>query len=292
MSRRAGRPIGKRVRRVAVSRRDGVRNVAHEVADARHEALPVANPDDRGNNAAGADRVTKLLDAPLTAVGAVEVAFLRSPQVLDAAARLGLYQAGIGAASRIANPTFSGSLVAGPGERVFMAGISQPIIDLLMLSARQRLASGDYARTQHLVAASLLHLVRDTEAGWCRYVSAEQVKALRAAVGRTAEVAAVLVQRFFDAENVSELDMTLLPADSSRARPASRRAATDARRAAEEDARTDRPCLAVCRRAPRRQSDRRAATASHSQPFVNPARLSPVMTYGQARISRQRKSDR
>ena len=216
---------------VAVSRTDGVRNVAHEVAGASREAPPFANPGDRGGSGAGADRVTELLAAPLTAAGAVEVAFLRSPQVLDASARLGLSQADVVAASRIANPTFSGSLIAGPGERQFIAGISQPISDLLLLSARKRLASGDYARTQHIVAASLLDLVRDTEAAWYRYVSAEQVKALRAAVGRSAEVAAALAQRFFDAGNVSELDLTLLQADSSRTRLASLRAEADARRA-------------------------------------------------------------
>ena len=216
---------------VAVSRTDGVRNVAHEVAGASREALPFAHQGDRGNSGAGADRVTELLDAPLTASGAVEVAFLRSPQVLDAAARLGLSQADVVAAGRIANPTFSGSLIAGAGERQWIAGISQPISDLLLLSARKRLASGDYARTQHVVAASLLDLLRDTEAAWYRYVSAEQVKALRAAVRRSAEIGAALAQRFFDAGNVSELDLTLLQAESSRARLASLRAESDARRA-------------------------------------------------------------
>ena len=213
---------------VAVSRTDGARLVGREVAAASRDAPPF---NDSGDSGASTARVTELLAAPLTATGAVEVAFLRSPQVLDASARLGLSQADVVAASRISNLGFSGSLITGGGERQVIAGISQPITDLLLLSARKRLASGEYERIQHLVAASLLDLIRDTEVAWYRYVSAEQVKALRAAVARSAEAAEALAQRFFKAGNVSELDLTLLQADSSRARLASLRAEADARRA-------------------------------------------------------------
>ena len=213
---------------VAVSRPEGVRNVHHEVTSANHTAPPFVGPSD---DDASKVRVAELLAAPLTPSAAVAVAFLRNPKVLEAYARLGLSQADVVAASRIANPVLSGSFITGAGERQVIGGIAQPITDLLLLSARRRLAAGEYERTQHLVTASLLDLIRDTEAAWYRYVSAEQVRTMREAVAHSAEAAAVLAQRFFDAGNISDLELTLNQADAARSRLGFLRAAVDVRAA-------------------------------------------------------------
>lgn len=213
---------------VAVSRTDGVRSVDRQLHSADESAPHVG---DTSGTAASDARVAELLAAPLTASAAVQVAFLRNPQVLEAYARLGLSQADVVAASRIANLVISGSIITGEGERQAIGGIGQSLTELLMLSARKRLAAGEYERTQQLIAASLLDLIRDTEADWYRYVTAEQVSAMRAAVARAAEVSATLAQRFFDAGNVSELDLTLKRANAAQARLAALRAATDARAA-------------------------------------------------------------
>ena len=213
---------------VALSRTDGVRKVEQEVANA-HRASPLSIALAHGS--ASDARIAELLAAPLTRSAAVEVAFLRNPQVLDAYARLGLSQADVVAASRIANPSFSGSVITGAGERQVIGGITQPITDLLLLSARKRVAVGEYERTQHLIAAALLDLVRDTEIAWYRYVSAEQVRQMRETVAQSADVSVTLARRFFDAGNTSDLDLTLNQAEAARARLASLRAAADARAA-------------------------------------------------------------
>ena len=213
---------------VAVSRTDGLRRVGQEVESARGAAMPFASP---AGNGASDTRVAELLAAPLTLSAAVEVAFLRNPQLLDAYARLGLSQAEVVAASRIGNPVISGSVITGARERQVIGGIAQPVTDLLLLPARKRLAAGEYERTQHLVAATLLDLVRDTEIAWYRYVSAEQVRTMREAVTRSADTSAALAQRFFDAGNTSDLELTLNKAEAARARVATLRAAADARAA-------------------------------------------------------------
>ena len=213
---------------VSVSRTGGIRNVQREVAEASRAAPPFVDPTD---GAAVDASVAELLATPLTPAASVRVAFLRNPLVLEALARVGLSQADVVAASRITNPVISGSVITGAGERQVIGGIAQPITELLLLSARKHLAAGEYERTQHLVSAALLDLARDTEAAWYRYVSAEQVRTMREAVTHSAEASAVLAQRFFDAGNISELDLTLNQAEAAQARIASLRAAAEARAA-------------------------------------------------------------
>ena len=213
---------------VAVTRTDGVRIVQQQVSRADIAAPHFADWSDR---AASEAHVAELLAAPLTASNAIQVAFLRNPQVLEAYARLGLSQADVVAASRVANPVLSGSFITGAGERQVIGGIGQSLTDLLLLSARKRLATGEYERAQQLIAASLFNLVRDTEAAWYRYVSAEQVSAMREAVANSAGVAATLAERFFEAGNVSELELTLTRAGGAQARLAALRAGADARAA-------------------------------------------------------------
>ena len=213
---------------VGVSRTDGVRRVQQEVTTASGGAPMFVAPSD---NTASDARAAELLTAPLTLSAAVQVAILRNPTVLEAYARLGVSQADVVAASRITNPVISGSAIAGAGKRQVIGGIAQPITDLLLLSARKRLAAGAYEGTQHLVASVLLDLVRDTEAAWYRYVSAEQVRTMREAVARSADASAALAYRLFDAGNISDLDLTLSRVEAARARLATLHAVANARAA-------------------------------------------------------------
>src|SRR4029077_9271224 len=134
---------------VAVSRSEGEHAVQRRLDAATPLAPPLAWP-------AAADasaRVAEILTAPLTPASAVQVAFLRNSKVVEATARLGLSQADVVAASRIANPIFAGSYISGSGERQVTAGIGLSLTDLLLLSARKHLAAGEYQRAQELVAA-------------------------------------------------------------------------------------------------------------------------------------------
>ncbi len=191
----------------------------------------VISPLDVHEQAAVDARVTALLALPLTPQAAVEVTLLRNPEVLEAYAQLGLSEADVAAAGRIANPIFAGSLITGAGERQAIGSIEQSLSDLVLLATRKRLAAGEYQRIEDLQVAKVLDLIRDTDAAWYRYVGAEQIKSLRAAVAHSAELAATLAQRFFDAGNVSALELAVARANAAQARLAAVRAATDARAA-------------------------------------------------------------
>jgi outer membrane protein, heavy metal efflux system len=213
---------------VGVSRVDGERSVERELRAATPLAPPLAPQTDSD---AGAARVAELIAAPLTPESAVQLAFLRNPKVPDAMARLGLSQADVVAASRIANPILSGSLITGQGERQVTGEIALSLTELLLLSARKRLATGEYQRAQELVASSLGDLVRDTEAAWYRCASTEQLSAMRSAIAHASQTSAELAQRFYDAGNISELDLTLVRAAAAQAQVQARRAALDVDRA-------------------------------------------------------------
>lgn len=213
---------------VGVSRIDGARNVEREVASASGTAPPFVVP---RNDVASDARVAALLADPLTPAAAVEIALLRNPRVLDTYAQLGLSQADVVAATRLANPVVFGSVISGVGERQVIGGISESITDLLLLSTRKQLAVGEYERAQHLAAASMLDLIRDTEAAWYRYVGAEQIRTTREAGTLAAVVSADLAQKFYEAGNISDLELALNRSDASRARIASMHATAAARAA-------------------------------------------------------------
>lgn len=160
------------------------------------------------------------LAAPMTAESAVRVAMLRSPRLQQEYARLGLARAEVLDAVQIGNPRLSlsrQSLDPGPGTNR-IAGLSLPLADLIVLPTRTRLAKAEYQRAQLEIAGAVLGVAVDVEAAWYSYVGAQQVADMRGAVAEGAAVSAELAQRFFDAGNISELQLKQEQAAASEAR--------------------------------------------------------------------------
>ncbi|MGQ7385787.1 TolC family protein, partial [Streptococcus suis] len=133
---------------------------------------------------------------------------------------LGLARADVLDAVQVANPRISLSslaLAGGPGSQ-FVFGVAEPLVDLLTLPAKARLARLDYERARYEVAASILGVSLDVEAAWYRYVGAQQVAEMRAAVADGLQVSADLAQRFYDAGNITELQLNREKAAASQAR--------------------------------------------------------------------------
>lgn len=166
------------------------------------------------------------LGAPLTVESAQRVALTRNPRLVQQYARLGLAQAEVYDAARISNPLFSLSWLDGStgGEQIGL-GLAQNFADLLYLSPRKRLASGELARTQQEVAGQLLKLAADVEAAYYAYVSAAAVAELRGTIAAAGKASADLAQRFFDAGNLPQLELSREQAASSELTIAATRAA-------------------------------------------------------------------
>lgn len=170
---------------------------------------------------------------PLTAEDAVRLAFQHNPRVRQAYARLGLGRAELEDARRIGNPTFGYARLSprDGGGRDITRSIGIGLGDLLLLASRTRFASGELDRLQLGAASELLQLASEVESAWYASVGAAQIAAMRDLVAQSAEHAAELAQRFFDAGNINRLQLEQELAAAAQARIASVRATVDALRA-------------------------------------------------------------
>jgi cobalt-zinc-cadmium efflux system outer membrane protein len=179
-------------------------------------------PDLGWENSSSADTqlVTQWLAEPMTAARAVRVAMVRSPRLQEDYARLDLARADIMEAVQIANPRLSISrldLLGGPGRQLTL-GLAMPLVDLLVLPVRARLARSDFERAKLAIAASVLGVGFDVETAWYSYVGARQVADMRAAVATAMATSAELAQRYYTAGNISELQLQRAAAAASQAR--------------------------------------------------------------------------
>lgn len=200
-----------------------VRVLVDDRLDATYLADAVRDP-------ASDAQIRQWLGEPLTAECAVRIAYLRSPKLQVEYARLGVSRAEVLEASRISNPTLAASALRGDHVRETSIGISQSFADLILLPSRKRLAAGEYERTQHEVAGTLVEFAADVETAWYRYASAQQVAQMRDAVRDAAVASAELAQRFHDAGNLTPLQLALEQAAASSARIQAAHAAAEATR--------------------------------------------------------------
>jgi len=173
----------------------------------------------------------RLREQPMTPVNAVQMALLRSPRLQQEYARLGLIRADVQEAIQVANPRLNARRLSGDGLVTTTLGLAMPLVDLLVLPSRVRLARADYERAKREIAASILAVTADVEAGWYGYVGAQQIADMRATVASGMATAADLAQRFFEAGNINELQLKQEQAAASQARIDAARARADAQRA-------------------------------------------------------------
>ena len=206
--------------------RDHGFDATRELVQSRLNAAPNWSPDDP-ETAANAP------DEPIDAQTAVRLAFAHNPAVREEFARLGLGRAEIEDARRIANPGFGFSRLNVPGadSAQITRELSLGLADVLLLSSRNRLAGGEFERLQAQVADALLNLAADVESAWLEAVGAAQVAAVRSLIADASTASMTLAQRFFDAGNISRLQLAQEQAAASHARIESTRAAAEALRA-------------------------------------------------------------
>ena len=173
----------------------------------------------------------RLREQPMTPVNAVQMALLRSPRLQQEYARLGLIRADVQQAIQLANPTLNARRLTGGGAATTTLGLAMPLVDLLVLPSRARLARADYERARREIGASILGVTVDVEAAWYQYVASQQIADMRAAVAGGMRTSADLAQRFFEAGNINELQLKQEQAAASQARIDAARARADAQRA-------------------------------------------------------------
>lgn len=164
--------------------------------------------------------IDSLLGRELKIQDALSIALVHNPSVRAEYARLGFAGADVLQAGRLSNPTLSVSVLfsnaAGAANQVGF-GLAQRFTDLLLLPSRSRLAKGEFERTKAQVGGAVMALARDLESAYFTLIGAQQIATMRRTVAKSAQGSADLMQRFFDAGNMTDLELSLEKAAAAQA---------------------------------------------------------------------------
>jgi cobalt-zinc-cadmium efflux system outer membrane protein len=175
---------------------------------------------DRNGETESNARLKEWMAQPMTMDVAVRAAMLRSARLQQIYGDLKVARADVLDAVQIANPRIQLSrlgLQGGPGGQ-FVSAIAEPVVDLLTFSIKARLARKESDRARDEVAAAVFGVSLDVQAAWFQYAGAQQVGDMRAIVAEGAQTSADLAQRFYDAGNITELQLNREKAIASQAR--------------------------------------------------------------------------
>jgi outer membrane protein TolC len=149
--------------------------------------------------------VERLLAQPLTPDAAVQVALLNSPAVRASLADLGVAEADLVQAGRLANPRFVfGSKRSGEAVTIDRTLLFN-VVSLVMLPLTREVAAQALATKQWRVAGDLLARVGAARRAWYRAVAAQQLIGYFEDVKSAADASAELAGRMAAAGNVSAL---------------------------------------------------------------------------------------
>ncbi len=182
---------------------------------------------DRGVTTPATDDVkafsNRVLAAPITAQGAVQLALLNNPELRREFAQLGFSAAELYDAGRLSNPVLSAVRLS-PGDPAaanaqLSLGIAVNFTDLLLWHSRKRFSSAQFEATKLTVGDRSLRLAAEVQTSWYDAVVAEQRAQLWDGVAVSAAASAAMAQRYFDAGNISRrrLAMELGAAGSAKA---------------------------------------------------------------------------
>jgi len=151
-------------------------------------------------------RATELLAAPLTADGAVELAFLNNRGLQARFAELGVAEADLVRAGRLPNPSFSfGRLRHADGTTEIDRGVTFDVLGLLTMPLAVGVEQRRLAQVQLDAADEAVSLAARTRRAWVRAVAAQELQRYHARVKDTADAAGELAGRMRQAGNFSAL---------------------------------------------------------------------------------------
>lgn len=155
-------------------------------------------------------QVQSLLDRPLEAEGAVQIALLRNRRLQARYQQLAISQAQLVQAGLLKNPVFSGSyrFTEGmDGRGTLELSLMQDFLDILLIPLRKRLAKADLQRAQAQVTGDVVDMVGQVRSAFYRLVAAEQLLDMWAQTVEAAELSYEMAKRLKDAGNIRDLDL-------------------------------------------------------------------------------------
>lgn len=151
-------------------------------------------------------RVEQLLNRPLTADRAVQIALLNNRGLQAAYNELGIAETSMVQATLPPNPAFSFSRLAGSLESEIEGTIAADILALATLPARAELAGDRFRQAQLMAAEATLRVAADTRRNFYRVVAARELVDFLTQANAAAETAAKLARELGRTGAMNKLD--------------------------------------------------------------------------------------
>jgi len=182
---------------------DGGRTEVGRMVQQRHgQALPAVAPGALDRHLAG------LLARPLSADDAVQVALLNNRSLQASYAELGIAEADLVQAGRLANPVFSFGKLKGHEGVEIERKLMLPVIGLLLMPITRPLERRRFEVAQMRTAGEALRIADETRRAWYGAVAAQQSAVYMEQVKDAAEASAELARRMAQAGNWSRLQQS------------------------------------------------------------------------------------
>jgi cobalt-zinc-cadmium efflux system outer membrane protein len=156
-----------------------------------------------------AEVVEHLLQKPLTADRAAQIALLNNRRIQELYQRLDIAQADLIQAGMLRNPVFESSLLfpLSSGHTEISIGITQQILDIFLIPLRRQVGQSQFSEAKKQVTMQILDLVYRTRMAFFQAKSdVLRTELLRQRV-LTAELAYDFMQRLRAAGNITELEL-------------------------------------------------------------------------------------
>jgi outer membrane protein TolC len=150
--------------------------------------------------------VKQLLDKPLTADGAVQIALMNNKGLQASLADLGIAEADLVRAGRMGNPGFSFARMRGGDDIEIERSIMFDLIGLLTIPIRSNIEKGRFEQAKLQAAIEAVRVAADTRTAYFNAIAASQTTQYMEQVATAAEAGAELGKRMAKVGNWSKLD--------------------------------------------------------------------------------------
>jgi len=155
------------------------------------------------------ERIQSLLQEPLTAETAVQIALLNNRGLQATYEELGVAQADLVQAGLLQNPIFLGSWRTSSHTSVLNSeyALAQNFLDIFLLPLRKKLATAQFEQAKLRVSDAVLGFSVQVRTAYYALQGAEQVHAMRQTVMQAADAARELAERQHTAGNINDLEL-------------------------------------------------------------------------------------
>ena len=155
------------------------------------------------------DHIQSLLQEPLTAEAAVQIALLNNPALQATYEELGIAQADLVQAGLLQNPVFLGSWRSSSRTSVLNSeyALAQNFLDIFLLPLRKKLAAAQFEQAKLRVSDAILGFSVQVRSAYYTLQGAEQTHAMRQTMMQAADAARELAERQHKAGNINDLEL-------------------------------------------------------------------------------------